>query len=285
MRPPRPHLDRHPLSRGQRGFTLLEVVLALSLALGLLAVALYFHQQITRLRSHILDDSARLAAVRLGMDRLALELRTAAALPDSFRGTASSLEFVRSAPVAPRTRTSTAATPRAAVSPYRRVRYQLSGTNDPATASVSSVERSEEPWQASASITSPTSAALPEPEPEPESGFSTLQDVALQSISTVPESTARGTVLPELRHLAFRYWDGSSWLETWTDSGLPRGVEVSLATDAPPANASGTVSPIELFRRIIALPTSHPDLLTPTTPESFARQSQTLDPRSMEEAP
>jgi Rad3-related DNA helicase len=60
---------------------------------------------------------------------------------------------------------------------------------------------------------------------------------------------------------------------------------VSLATDAPPANASGTVSPIELFRRIIALPTSHPDLLTPTTPESFARQSQTLDPRSMEEAP
>ena len=76
-------------------FTLVEVILAISLAIGILVAALYFHSQATNLRGQLLDESDRIAAIRLVMDRLTSDLRQALARPQhGFTGTPTSLRFV-----------------------------------------------------------------------------------------------------------------------------------------------------------------------------------------------
>ena len=87
---------RRRVGRG-RGFTLIEVILAISIATGLLIVALTFYRQVADLRGLILKESERLATVRLIMDRLASDLRTArigAVAGQEFRGGSSTLSFV-----------------------------------------------------------------------------------------------------------------------------------------------------------------------------------------------
>lgn len=231
-----------PYPRRPRGFTLLEVLLALSIAIGLLAVVLHFYQQIARLRDATLADTSKLAALRLSMDRIAAELRTASARPGTFRGSAQDLEFVRNTPTDPARWPRSTNNPSAAPSsPSRHIAYRLSGTNELGLAS--GVERSEEPTiNASTDDTSDESlddlVGLAEPAPAP------------------TETTS--VVIPELRHLALRYWNGAAWLDAWSAPQLPRGVEITLAADPVPANAAPGTLPSELFRRVVALPCSTP---------------------------
>ena len=80
------------------GFTLLEVVLAVTIAIGIMVIALYFYQQSSTLRKEALEEMDRITAVRLVMDRLSSELRCAVAgsgLLTGVSGSASSIEFVR----------------------------------------------------------------------------------------------------------------------------------------------------------------------------------------------
>lgn len=93
-----PESNSQQMRRGRLGFTLLEVVLAVTIAIGIMVVALYFYEQSTRLRKDALEEMDRITAVRLVMDRLSSELRCA--LPGSdllagVKGSASSIEFIR----------------------------------------------------------------------------------------------------------------------------------------------------------------------------------------------
>ena len=63
--------------RRPRGFTLIEVVLAIVIAVGLLTGVLVFYRQAAILREEILRKADALSAVRLVMDRISTELRTA----------------------------------------------------------------------------------------------------------------------------------------------------------------------------------------------------------------
>lgn len=63
-------------------------------AIGLLVVVLFYYQQAALLRDSTLESVTGLAAVRLCMDRLGTELRTASAQPDSFRGGSQEIEFL-----------------------------------------------------------------------------------------------------------------------------------------------------------------------------------------------
>lgn len=233
------------------GFTLLEVLLALSIAIGLLAVVLHFHQQIARLRNQILADSAQLSAVRLCMDRIAMELRTAAPQPGTFHGSARELVFVRCVPsdLQDWRDPATTATDLPARSPYRRIRYRLPEAPDGAAAT--EIERHEEPLDPPE--TTPSSDQNLDP-----AGFdSSPANPSDPSASpAAPKAVALAQTLPGLRHLALRYWDGSAWMESWPGPGLPRGVEVSLASELPPPTAPPGTPPRELFRRVIALPTA-----------------------------
>ena len=61
---------------GFRGFTLIEVVLAIVIGVGLFTGVLMFYQQAAVLREEILRKADALSAVRLVMDRVSTELRT-----------------------------------------------------------------------------------------------------------------------------------------------------------------------------------------------------------------
>ena len=65
MTPRRTISDR---SRRARAFTLVEVILAISIAIGILVVALYFYSQATNLRAQLLEEADRISSIRLVMD-------------------------------------------------------------------------------------------------------------------------------------------------------------------------------------------------------------------------
>src|SRR2546421_5016576 len=73
--PPRA-LNAYRRLRSAAAFTLLEVILAVIIAVGMLLVVLYFYQQAADLRTQLLDQTDRLSVARLLMDRITSELRT-----------------------------------------------------------------------------------------------------------------------------------------------------------------------------------------------------------------
>lgn len=237
------------------GFTLLEVVLALSITIGLLVVVLYFYQQAARLRDSTLGATAGLAAVRLCLDRLGTELRTASGQPGSFSGGPRELEFLHcELPEPPGG--GAGETPREMAPAFRlrRIRYALPETDDPASGP--GLVRTE----------TVVTAATPEPgvESAPPETPDTNDVWTVESTSAEAEGTrittafpAAGTAaltLPEIRHLGLRYWDGAAWVDSWSGSSLPRGVEVTLALESVSPDAGPDAVPGEIFRRVIALP-------------------------------
>lgn len=246
---------RLPISvRGGRahgGFTLVEVILAISLAIGILVVALYFHGQATNLRAQLLEESDRVAAIRLVMDRLTSELRNAFAQPQQgFSGDATSLRFVtteapaRATGPVPSTRR---AAPR---TDLRLIAYGLGktieGTNEIATG-----------------LTRTEQLLVEKPESKSALAMSSPPDPAIAP-ARAPE-----LMTDAIRFLRLWYWDGQGWSATWESSQLPRGLEITLGAEPLPVDASLADYPGELFRRVIYLPTSRViedefDLIDPT---------------------
>ena len=80
-------------------FTLIEILLALSITAILLGVAMVFYRQVADLRGQVLLESERLAATRLVFDRVAADLRSAlpgAAGGGGFEGDSTTMTFSRS---------------------------------------------------------------------------------------------------------------------------------------------------------------------------------------------
>lgn len=243
-------------------FTLVEVLLALGIGSALLVFAILFYRQAADLRNQILRESDRLSTMRLVMDRIASDLRTAQGLPgrdDAFSGGSNWVSFVRltlpNGQGAVRsgtilTRISYAAVP------------QLETTNS----GVAGLSRSETSPDASRSPalefgrSSTNAPAIPE-------------DASIEGDITKARNPAvdRDLMTDLIRQLRFRYWDGASWLEGWTNALPPSGIEVVISSEAPAeelpteaASGSGTAGagPSEpsgetgaTFRRVIYIPT------------------------------
>jgi hypothetical protein len=214
---------------------LLEVVLAISIAVGMLLVVLFFYQQAADLRTQLLQETEQLATTRLLMDRLTSELRTTrrhSYFQGAFIGESDFIQFIKTE-VPSRAAWKAGANGRAAIveSDLKLVRYQLNsseGTN------ITGLARSEEPLLEMRAV--PTTQ-LP--------------------ITTDTSSNAPASLLTDQIHfLRFRYWDGAKWQASWSSSDLPQGVEVSLGSEALPLGTDSTEYPGELFRRIIYLPAS-----------------------------
>ena len=231
MTPRRTISDR---SRRARAFTLVEVILAISIAIGILVVALYFYSQATNLRAQLLDESDRISSIRLVMDRLTSELRNAFAQPQTgFHGDATSLQFVTTESPSRAFATRVEA-PR---TDLRLISYGLSkaldGTNEVATG----LTRTEQPLVEKPASTSAFSAtAAPDATNAPARSLEPMTD--------------------SIRLLRIWYWDGNGWLATWKSDQLPRGVEITLGAEPLPDDASISDYPGELYRRVIYLPTS-----------------------------
>jgi type II secretory pathway pseudopilin PulG len=227
----------HFKPRTPAAFTLLEVILAIVIALGILVVLLYFYQQATNLRAQAIEETERTAAARLVLDRITGELRAAqpqTAAQQALRGRSNSIEFVKAdLPSFSPWTGGALGRATAPVSDLKRVRYyleSLDGTN------VAGLMRSEEPM---------VERRLEAPD----------EEVALPGTNQV----ARAAPLPliqEIRHLQFRYWGETNWLDAWNSPGLPAGVEISLAAEPLTNEMDVTEPPPQAFRRVVYLPGS-----------------------------
>jgi type II secretory pathway component PulJ len=221
---------------------LIEVILAVGIAVGILVVALQFYRQCTDLRSQLLVESERIAAIRLVMDRIGADLRCAYATTvpgGGCTGDAASLRIVKTE-LPPRSSWSGGRLGRteAPVTDLRVVQYGVSrtleGTNDVVTGLV----RIEAP------LTEMRAAVV-----EARRAEAVVVDAG--------PGQRRGGPAPltdAIRFVRFRYWTGSSWQDSWNGHGPPPGVEVSLGPEPLPADAVPGESPGEVYRRVIFVP-------------------------------
>lgn len=213
-----------------RAFTLVEVVLAIVIALGILVVLLYFYQQATNLRSEAIQETERLAAARLVMDRITSELRTIqleSYAGAGFVGRSNSLQFLKAdVPSFASWIGGTLGRSAAPVTDLKRIQYRLEsddGTN------ITGLVRTEEPVVSLVEARAAT------------------EDEGTNSVS----AANLPTVLPEIRFLQFRYWSGTNWLDRWSAPGSPVSVEVQLGAEPLPVGADMHEYEAEVFRRVI----------------------------------
>ncbi|MBI5799206.1 MAG: hypothetical protein HZA92_00560 [Verrucomicrobia bacterium] len=232
--------------RNSPAFTLIEVVLAISIAIGLLLVAMHFYQQATSLRAQLLDEAERLAAVRQVMDRLAADLRVAPVHDRvGFSGDSNSLRFVI-----------TALPPASGgmQSDLRRVTYRATFAGTGTNLAVSGLVRTEEPAVDFLTSSRPAELATT----DVETNASATSDPAAPAAAPTPALTASEPLTEAVRYLSFRFWDGTAWSESWSGVTPPPGVEVSLGFEPQASDLAPEQYPGEVFRRVIFLPAGRP---------------------------
>ncbi len=229
-------LRKSPVICRRAGFTLIEIILALSIALGLLVVALYFYSQTANLRGQLLDETDRLAALRLVMNRITGELRSALEVPQhSFVGEMSRVGFVTvAAPMRLTAQFDSNAPSAAPLSDLRWVSYGLSRSGDGTNETVSGLYGT-------------TQALLDAPRGR-SAATSTLSTETTNSMAHGP-----APITEVIRLFRLRYWDGSAWVAPWSSRKLPAGVEVTLGFDPLSDEASLTEYTSDLFRRVIRI--------------------------------
>jgi prepilin-type N-terminal cleavage/methylation domain-containing protein len=244
-----------------RGFTLIEVVLAIGIAAGILMVVLFFYRQSEALRTGLLEETSRIAAARLIMERLSVELsavRRCGSFPQGLSGGADNLQFVRLdfPPFSSWTnQTNFVSAP--APDPFRLVSYSLvQSTNG---GSGSGLVRYEESLSRRTTLAGSTNG---------NDAFLEGRGLAALLKSRLPGSTnedealleggnsapTNGLAIGQLQFLRFRYYDGTNWLEAWSAPDLPLGIEVSLGVEPLPAESTADEYPFQVYRRVIYLP-------------------------------
>jgi type II secretory pathway pseudopilin PulG len=221
-----------------RAFTLLEVILAVVIAAGLLIVAMSYYQRSADLRNQLLEESERLANIRLIMDRLNSDLRTAFAEPrEGFIGGPDYLRFVHAGSPTPMNITEGA---------LKIVTYSVVTNAQGTNAIVIGFNRTTTPLVEERLLTPNSILAASTNEPVAFNGA--MDPLATNS----PTARIEEPLTRAIRYVHFRYYDGSLWRDSWDGIDLPLGVEVSLGAD--PQAPEEIEYPFELFRRVIFLP-------------------------------
>lgn len=216
----------------RRAFTLIEVILAIAIAAGLLVVAISYYQRSADLRGQLLSESDKLTTIRLLMDRISLDLRTAFAEPrQGFSGTSDYMKFAHLGSPSPGN---------LAEGAMKLVTYSVITNNSDGTNSiVIGFNRVETP------LVEMRVAAATNREPL---SFNGAMDPAAMVTNNVVEPLTRA-----IRMVQFRYFDGGEWLDTWNGVDLPMGIEVTFGTEAPALDEQEEYGG-ELFRRVIFVP-------------------------------
>ena len=243
---------QQPARQRRNGFTLLEVILALSIAIGLLVVALYFYQQAAELRTQLLQESERLSTVRLLLDRITTDLRTAYAQPQQgFTGNATSMRFIRT-DVLSRMAWMASLPGRSAPveTDLKIVSYGITTGVEGTNQVVGGITRVEQALieKTGRKEKQKLEEVIPAPD-VPAAGSNVVDSAATSKPAVEPLTDA-------LHFVSFWYWDGAEWSETWDSPDLPRGVEVTLGAEPLPAGLDPLEYPFEIFQRVIYLPGS-----------------------------
>ena len=239
------------------GFTLIEVLLAIAIATGLLLVAILFYRQTADLRSQVLGQADRYAQIRLVLDRVSSDLRTARAHagdPAAFSGNGTAIRFERAAWTGPAA--DGTASFIAGASDLTQITVSAIQSLDGTNLTVNGLDRIEEP------LALRKGNGIP-----PETGWTSLAGQAglsrlgSGSSASAAERDSR-TALSRpaeplsdaIRFVRFRYWDGVGWMDGWTNFSPPPGVEITLSCEAPVEGTNAGEYSSEMFRRVVFLP-------------------------------
>jgi type II secretory pathway pseudopilin PulG len=238
-----------------RGFTLIEVVLAIGIAIGILVVALYFYSQAVELRARLLQESDRVASIRLFLEQLTADLRAAYAQPQvGFAGDATTLRLAVAG--VPRRLTAAGSRSTAPECDLKIVSYGTARVVEGTNQVVAGLTRIEESFIEPPRAVAQTNRVARGPVTFTSSG----PDVAANAESATSSGAGANPNAPPLidtvHFLQFYYWDGSGWSERWDATTLPACVEVDLGVEPLPEGTDPLDYPYELFRRVIYLPGS-----------------------------
>lgn len=216
------------VSPSRRAFTLIEVILAVVIAAGLLTVGFSFYHRAADLRTQLQDESERLTTIRLLTDRLSSDLRTAFAEPrQGFTGGPDSMRFVHAGSPSPMDITDGA---------LKLVTYGVVTNAEGTNNIVVGFNRTEVPL-VEYPLANTNETAL---------SFNGGMDPTVMT-NRVVEPLTRA-----IRYVHFRYFDGSAWREAWDGVDLPMGVEMTFGTDPQPAEED--TYPFEIFQRVVFVP-------------------------------
>jgi hypothetical protein len=234
----------NPLRR-HRGLTLLEVVLAITLVVGLMAGLFAFSRRTMDVRGELADDARRLAADRIVLDRLTAELRAANAsrfLRLGLGGSSRQVQFVTSAVPGPAVwvRPEAMEQPPAREHDLRLVGYRLRVATD---------ERGEV-------LRDENGCAIIEGLER--SSRKVLAAPAVQEGERLDETppVRRLLLAPHCKFLHLRYWTGDAWIGSWRGGDLPAAVEIHLgAVPCPEGMAvDDYLAAYPTRRRVVYLP-------------------------------
>ena len=223
-----------PDRRARSGLTLLEVVIAIAMTVGLMSAALAFYQQVVDTRADFADELGSIQATgvrRAVMDRITDELRTAIKYPFleiGLSGQAMEMRFMTVALPGPAVWAAGDITdePIPPEHDIRWVGYRLRVSEDEdGMEFVEGLERTE-------------------------------QKVVSAEAAEEGEEIIGSLIAPQFKFVAFRYWDnaGGEWMESWEGGTLPLAVEILLGAEELPEDIEPQEYPYPTFRRVVYVP-------------------------------
>ena len=211
------------------GFTLLEVLLAVSLVIMLSAGIYTFYANTLETRDHVRRTGQVIFAQRRIMDIMAREITSARS---GLEGTGDTVSFMRTAVpgravfLAPNiTRTPSIASEKTDESPYRPqhdiqlVSYRLNRCDD----EIGGLERT------------------------------CLKNIKAE---VVEEGSDIEVVLltEHVKFIHLQYWDGSGWSDSWTARALPQAVRIRLGAEPLPEDTAAEDYTFDTICRVVAVP-------------------------------
>lgn len=223
-------------------FTLVEVVLAIGISVGLMFVALFFYSQCANLRTQLIDESERIGTLRLLLQKMTADLRSAQAQDQfGFTGASNSIEFVKSGVLPLSSWNVGSNAPVQFPSGLSQVSYQLVSGADGTNLVSLGIAHRETPLN----VLLKTSPAA-----QTEAVASATNYITSSGTNGAMSTNVAGLLTDKIHTMQFRYWDGATWTNTWDGMVPPAGVEIILATDAlDPADTNA-----EIYRRVVVIP-------------------------------
>jgi type II secretory pathway pseudopilin PulG len=223
-------------------FTLVEVVLAIAISIGLMLVALFFYSQCANLRTQLLDESDKIGTVRLLLQKITTELRSAQSQDQfGFTGASNSIEFVKSGVLPLSSWNLGSNAPVQYPSGLSQVHYELISGLDGTNLVSLGIARRESPLNVLLSTNFPMQSLEADNATNLISGNET---------NGLIRTNVAGLLTDKIHTMQFRYWDGTTWTNTWDDIDPPAGVEIILAMDLlDPADTNA-----EIYRRVVVIP-------------------------------
>ncbi|RPI64381.1 MAG: hypothetical protein EHM48_00930 [Planctomycetaceae bacterium] len=220
---------------------MLEVILAIGLTLLLITTVLVFYRQTSNIRASVIGDARVVSSQRLVMQRLTDELRGAMIYPFMSMG--------------------------------------LQGRNDPITGDRMQFFTASLPGASAWAVRTATEDAVPleadqqivsyrlriprdeQGQPLRDDNGNIIVEGLERTCQKVLSSTAQEgqeitvTLLtPHIKFMMLRYWDGSSWVGSWSSADLPLAVEITLGEKPLTADEAPEEYSHEFARRVVYLP-------------------------------